>query len=74
MDRFLQGFKDIILLFSFTGMLLVSGVSFISTLIIATIVGVLILVTPKEANQLKEILNGFKTTRIKKVTCRYRKM
>jgi len=53
---------------------LVSGVSFMFTFIIGTVVGVIILVTPKEANQLKEIVNGFKTAGIKKVTCWYRKM
>ena len=74
MDRFLQGFKDTILVFSFTGMLLVSGVSFIPTLIISTIVGTIVLVTPKEGNKLKEILNGFKTAGIKKITRWYNKV
>jgi len=56
MDRFLQGFKDVILVFSFTGMLLVSGVSFIVTLIVAIIVGMFILVTPKEVNFYQKII------------------
>lgn len=74
MDRFLQGFKDVILVFSFTGMLLVSGVSFMLTLIIVIIVGMIVLITPEEGNKIGKILNGFKIAGIKKITRWYRKM
>ncbi len=74
MNRFLQGFKDTILVFSFTGMLLVSGVPFILTFITATIVGMIVLITPEEGAKIGKILNGFKTAGIKKITYWYRKM
>lgn len=74
MDRFLQGFKDLVIVYTFIGVLMVTGVPYIYIVIIATIVGTIVMITHKEANTLKGIIHGYQIATAKKIAHWHKKV
>ena len=75
MDRFLQKFRDTILLFCFVALLFYGNFNLVFIIVVSTFVGVILFfITPEETNKIRKIFSGKKTFRTKKTTRRNKKL
>ena len=61
-------------MYTFAGILMVTGVPYIYIVIIATIVGTIVMITHKEANTLKGIINEYQIATAEKIAHWHKKV